>query len=342
VATSSIQADLEQIQRGQSLSRERALDLMNRLVRAEMPHDEATAFLLALKAKTESVDEIVGFAQSLRLNAVKLPFVDSATHPALDVCGTGGGTTSTFNVSTTVSFVVAACGQRVAKHGNRSVSSRSGCFDALEALGVAFSSEPSFIQNSLEKYSLGFFFAPDFNPLLKNVAALRRSLGVTTAFNILGPLLNPLAVKKQVVGVFERSLLARMAEALTSLGAEETMVVHGLDGMDEISICAPTEVAHFKNGKLNCFQITPEECGLSRVQPSEIQGGSPEENAQTIIKVLNGEKSPRRDMVLINSAAALVVAGLARDFSEGVRIAALAIDSGRAFDILVSMRKLQS
>jgi anthranilate phosphoribosyltransferase len=256
----------------------------------------------------------------------------------MDVCGTGGDGSGTFNVSTTVAFVVAAAGVPVAKHGNRSVSSRSGSSDVLERLGIRLDTTPEGAARSIVEKGLGFLFAPSFHPGLARLAPIRKSLGVYTVFNALGPLLNPVDTDSQLIGVYRPELLALLAEVLRERGMREAMIVHGQAGpgvgLDEISISGPTQVAHLKKGAIRFYTVTPEDFGLSPAPMTAGLGGNAEDNAEILRNILRGEKGTRRDLVLINAAAALVVAGKAADFREGVSKAAVAIDSGRALELL--------
>lgn len=328
---------LSKLLKGESLSRSQAYEIMDQLCQGTCTPEQASAVLIALKMKSEAVEEIVGFVQCLKAKA--LP-VSSPKDNLMDVCGTGGDSLGTFNVSTTVAFVVAASGQPIAKHGNRSVSSRSGSFDVLEALGLTFSSDPVKINHSIERFGLGFLFAPAFHPVLKQLSVLRKSLGVATIFNILGPLLNPIPVKRQVIGVYDKKFLDKIALSLNEMGAQEAMVVHGADGLDEFSISGPTFVTHLKDKKIFNLMVTPEDMGLRSHPLQEIKGGSAQDNAKILTSILAGEKGAKRDTVVLNAAAALVVGGIAGDFKEGVRRAQEAIDSGKALSILKEMRAL--
>jgi len=327
---------LNKVLSGQSLSRQEAFSVMSDLADQKVTPEQAAAFLIALRMKSETVDEITGFVESLKSRA---RLVDVSRKDLIDVCGTGGDSLGTFNVSTTVTFVIAACGLGIAKHGNRSVSSRSGSFDVLESLGVPFSDDPLEIKKSIEKFGLGFCFAPAFHPALKNLSGIRKALGVRTVFNLLGPLLNPVSVKRQVIGVYSPLVLEKVAEVLRELGSEEVMVVHGRDGLDEFSISSVTDVVHLKEKKIHRFSVAPEDFGLAQASLSELQGGSPEENAKILIDILQNKKGPKTDLVLMNAAAALVVGGKAKDFKGGVEIARQAIATGRAFQLLEQMQK---
>lgn len=326
---------LKAVLRGESLSRERAFRAMELILSGGAEPEQIGAFLVALQGKRESVDEIVGFAQAVCGQATTF----SLDRDVIDVCGTGGDGANTFNVSTTAAFVIAASGQAVAKHGNRAVSSRSGSFDVLDSLRVPFASDQGQVLSQVDEFGLSFMFAPNYHPVLKKLARLRRNLGVRTVFNLLGPLLNPARVKRQLVGVFSDQILGQVAAALSELGATEAMVVCGNDGLDELTVTGPTKVAHLRNGRVDTYMLTPEDCGLRSAPLDALcAGGDAAQNARILESILRGERGVPRDLVLINSAAALVVGGKAADLKEGVERAVEAIDSGRAVDLLNRMR----
>jgi anthranilate phosphoribosyltransferase len=325
---------------GQSLSRKAAEEALNQLLSGNCPPEQIGAFLFALRMRQETVDEISGFVDCLNQRGIKVPL----GHPnranvasAMDICGTGGDACGTFNISTVTTFVVAAAGQPVAKHGNRSVSSKSGSFDVFEALGLSFHSDPCDAAESIEKYGIGLLFAPAFQPDLKTISSIRKNLGTYTIFNALGPLVNPARVKRQLMGVYSPLLLEKVAQVMKAQGSIETMIVCGEDGLDEISLSAPTQVAHLKNGEITRYALTPEDFGFKRSPLSEIQGGNAQDNAQTLIQILRGEKGAKRDIVVMNAAAALYVGGKAETLKEGVIRASDAIDSGRALELLKRM-----
>ena len=336
---------------GGTLTRLQAKAVMDELSLGEFEEAQASRFLLALNAKTLGSEEIAGFVDSLRGHARVVSEVDpapgltgavsgSGPRAVIDVCGTGGSSTSTFNVSTAVAFVVASEGVVVAKHGNRAVSSQCGSFDVLEELGIAFSTEPDCILRSIERFNLGFFYAPAFHPSLSKVRELRRKLGVKTVFNLLGPLLSPVRVKRQVIGVYDRGLLDKVGLALQDLGAEEAIVVYGEDGIDEFSISASSHVAHLRNGKILQYRVQPEDFGLRRGSLSEVAGGNRQKNAQMILDVLSGREGAARDLIVLNSAYAFLVAGRVDHPMDGVRLAQQALDSGKALKLLEQMRNM--
>ena len=320
---------------GTSLSREQAREVMEHLTSRVVPPEQVGAFLAALRIKGETVEEMLGFVDCLRARAVPVPI---KRDDLIDVCGTGGDGAGTFNISTAVAFTVAAAGQPVAKHGNRAVSSRSGSFDVLEALGIRFESDPERAAKSIEAHGLGLLFAPAFHPALKVLAPIRKGLGVYTVLNALGPLLNPARVERQLVGVYRPSLLTRTAEVLQRSGSVEAMVVHSEDGLDELSLGAPTRVAHLRGGRIDVYTVRAEDAGLASAPLSSLRGAGPEENAEILLAVLDGRNGPHRDVVLFNAAAGLVVGGKAAGLRDGAALAARAIDSGRARALLHTMR----
>jgi len=322
----------------ESLSREDAHTAMAAILNGSCTDAQIAAFLVALYMKGETVEEIVGFAEAIRAAAAPMIVhrdstvdVSGTERDALvDTCGTGGDTSGTFNISTAAALVVAGAGVRVAKHGNRSVSSKCGSADVMEALGVNVALAPDRLAMCLERVGIAFLFAPTLHSAMRYVQAARRELRLRTVFNLLGPLTNPAHASSQVVGVCSRDLVAKLAAALCLLGTRRAMVVHGDDGLDEITITGPTHIAEVRNGKVKEYDVTPSEFGFQTARLSEISGGTAAENAGIIRNILAGEKSPRRDIVLLNSAAALVVAGRADDLKAALPLAAKSIDSGLA------------
>jgi anthranilate phosphoribosyltransferase len=299
------------------------------------------AFVTALRLKGETVDEITGAAKSMRARAIKIRLnnhlvnvdrdeINVEDETILDTCGTGGDTTNTFNVSTACAFVAAGAGVNVAKHGNRAVSSRCGSADVIENLGVKLDVTSSDVERCIKEIGIGFLYAPLFHGAMKYAAGPRQEIGIRTIFNLLGPLTNPAGASVQVIGVYEPTLTEKIAHVLKRLGSKETFVVCGEGTLDEISICGPTRISHLKNGEVRTFDLTPEEVGLRRTSPEAIKGGNAIENAQMIRQILDGQKGPRRDIVLLNAGAAFVVVGLDRDFKEGIERAKVSIDSGQA------------
>jgi anthranilate phosphoribosyltransferase len=290
---------------------------------------QIAGLLVALRMKGETVEELVGFATGMRRMARR---VDPALNgeALLDTCGTGGDGRSTFNISTIAAFVVAGAGVRVAKHGNRSLSSKCGSADVMEALGVKISLPTSVLGACLEEVGIVFLFAPAMHTAMKYVQPARRELRLRTIFNLLGPLTNPARASAQVVGVYSLDLVEKVAEVLSMLGAHRALVVHGLDGLDEITITGPTRIAEVRDGNVRTYEVTPEEFGIKRAQLEDISGGDAEANAAIIREILAGKKSPRRDVVLLNASAALVAAGRAEHLGEALPLAAQSIDSGAA------------
>jgi len=322
----------------QSLERHEARELMSQVLRGQATDAQIAALLVALHMKGETVEEIVGFAEAIRSAAVPLPLAaDSALDVSgterdalVDTCGTGGDASGTFNISTATALTVAGCGVRVAKHGNRSVTSRCGSADVVEALGVNITLPPARVAQCLDSVGIAFLFAPSMHSAMKYVQPARRELRLRTVFNLLGPLTNPAQASAQVVGVYSDTLVEKLAEALCMLGLRRALVVHGRDGLDEITISAPTKVAEVRDGRVKVYEVTPEEFGLRRAPLDAIAGGDAEANAQIIRDVLDGTPSPKRDVVLMNAAAALVAAGRAETIHHAIPAAAESIGSGAA------------
>jgi len=322
----------------ESLTREEARAVMTEVFSGSATDAQIAALLVALHMKGETVEEIVGFAEAIRAAAEPLPLHDASTvsvsgigpSPLVDTCGTGGDATGTFNISTAAAFVVAGAGVRVAKHGNRSLSSKCGSADVMEALGIKISLPSAVLAACLEEVGIVFLFAPAMHSAMKYVQPARRELRLRTIFNLLGPLTNPARASAQVVGVYSLDLVERVAEALSMLGTHRALVVHGLDGLDEITITGPTRIAEVREGSVRTYEVTPEEFGMKRAQLEDISGGDAAANAAIIREILAGKKSPKRDVVLLNAAAALVAAGKVEHLADAVPLAAQSIDSGAA------------
>ena len=295
------------------------------------------SFLTALRLKGETIDEITGAARVMRAKSVK---VDPGPEPVVDTCGTGGDETNTFNISTAAAFVASAAGITVAKHGNKAVSSKSGSADVLAALGVNIQAEVSRVEECLQKIGIGFLFAPLMHGAMKYAIGPRREIGIRTIFNILGPLTNPAGAKNQVVGVFSQALVEPIAHVLGRLGARHALVVHGADGLDEISITGPTKVCSVHNGSMDIYTIKPEDYGFYPRTIDEIRGGGPEENAAILRGVLDGKKGAPRDVTLLNAGAAILVSGKAATLHDGVKLATEAVDSGAAAEKLARLVEL--
>lgn len=316
---------------GKNLTRQEAASVMEKLLTGEATQAQIAAFLTGLRIKGETMEEIVGLASVL---SDKAEHISPKVQNYIDLVGTGGDCTFSFNISTTASFVVAAAGLPVAKHGNRSISSKSGAGDVLEALGVNIMLEPQKVEDCIKEVGIGFMFAQTFNKSMKYVGKTRSEMGIRTVFNILGPLANPSGAKSMVVGVYDPSLTEVIADALGELGVTHAFVVSGNDNMDEITLSAETVVSELKDGTVKTFIIKPEDFGMERVPLSELLGGDAGCNAEITKKILSGENGAKRNIVLLNAAAALYVGGIAKDLHEGIRLAAEAIDSGKAFDVL--------
>ncbi len=322
----------------ESLSRSDAREVMTEVLAGKASDAQIAALLVALHMKGETVDEIVGFAEAIRAAATPLPLhKDSVLDTSgtgrdalVDTCGTGGDASGTFNISTATALCVAGAGVRVAKHGNRSATSKCGSADVIEALGVKINLPPEQIAQCLEQVGIAFLFAPAIHTAMKHVHPARRELKLPTVFNLLGPLTNPANASAQVVGVYAADLVEKLAEALAMLGLRRALVVHGNDGLDEITITGATRVAEMRDGQVHAYEIAPEDFGLQRAPLASISGGDVQENAEIIRSILSGERSPRRDVVLLNAAAALVAAGRADTIQEAVPIAAYSIDSDAA------------
>ena len=317
-----------------TLSEQDAWAAMGEIMDGQATPAQIAAFITALRMRGETVDEIAGFARAMRERALRVvPRVDRL----VDVVGTGGDRVSTFNVSTTAAFVVAGAGGYVAKHGNRAVSRQSGAADVLEALGVNIQVAPDVVQRCIEDIGIGFLFAPIYHAAMKHAAAPRKEIGIRTVFNILGPLANPAGASSLLVGTYDPALVRVMAEVLGELGVRRALVVHG-DGMDEMSTLGPTQVAELRDGRVRVTVIEPSALKISSPPPEAVAGGTPQQNAEITVSVLRGQQGPARDLVVLNSGAALVAAELADDLAEGMVLAARAIDSGAAYEKLEQLR----
>jgi anthranilate phosphoribosyltransferase len=314
---------------GKDLTEDEAASAFEIIIRGDATPSQIAGFLVALRMKGETVEEIAGFARTARAMATPIE-VDGAL---LDTCGTGGDGLATFNISTLSAIVAAACGARVAKHGNRAASSLCGSADVLEQLGVKIDLTPEGVARCIDEAGIGFLFAPVFHPSFRFAGATRRELGLRTVFNVLGPLCNPAGARYQALGVADAALASKMADVLVRLGVERAIVFHAADGMDELSVASPSFVIEV-DGERKEYELDPAQLGLAHAPVESMRGGGPEENARLAREVLGGAKGPRRDVVLLNSAAALRAAGLARDWKEGLGLAADAIDSGRAGEVL--------
>lgn len=348
-----IKRAIAKVVEGQNLSEGEMIEVMDQIMGGEATPAQIAAFIVALRMKGETVEEITGAARVMRARATPVRIgkvldldreeinLDRETMTTvLDTCGTGGSGTKTFNISTTVAFVVAACGVKVAKHGNRSVSSLCGSADVLERLGVNLDVGVEVVERCIDQEGIGFLYAPALHGAMRYAIGPRREIGIRTIFNILGPLTNPARADRQVLGVYREELVGTLAEVLCRLGCQRGFVVHGLDGMDEITLTAPTRVAEIEGGRCRLYTIAPEDFGLNRCRLEDLCGGDAQRNAELVRDVLQGGGGARRDIVLLNSAFALMAAGWAKTVEEGLEQAAAAVDAGRAaakLDALIRM-----
>lgn len=324
---------LQQIADGHDLTTEDAETLMGQIF-SEATDAQIGALLIALRMKGESVSEIAGFARKMRSSAIHISPMVKGT--LVDTCGTGGDASNTINISTAAAIVTAACGVPVAKHGNYAVSSKCGSANVLSELGVNISPQPEAVAAMVESVGIGFMLAPIFHPAMKRVGPIRRELGMRTVFNILGPLTNPAGAKAQVMGVYDPRLCEKLAQVLRALGTDRAMVVHGC-GMDEITNTGETAVSELKEGEVKSYKLHPRDMGYTVARAEDIAGGTPEENARKLVNVLKGELSPARDIIAMNSGAAVYVSGLASTLKDGARMAEAAIDSGKALQTIKRM-----
>lgn len=331
----AIKEALKSVVERSDLSEQAAWAAMGEVMDGQATPAQIAALVTALRMKGETVSEIAGFARAMRERAQR---ITPRAEVLIDVVGTGGDRLSTFNISTTTAFVVAAAGGYVAKHGNRAVSRLSGAADVLEALGVQIQVPPEAVRRSIEDIGIGFMFAPIYHAAMKHASAPRKEIGIRTVFNILGPLTNPANANYLVVGTYDPALTEIMATVLGEMGARRALVVHGLDGIDEVSTVGPTRISELRGGRVRTSTITPEDLGLPQAAAAAIAGGRPEENAAITTAVLQGERGPRRDIVVANAAAALMAAELASTWGEGVQLAQRALDSGAAYEKLEALR----
>ena len=311
---------------GERLSTDEAYLAFDIMMSGNATPSQMGAFLMGLRVRGETVDEITGGAKAMREKALAI----HAPTGAIDTCGTGGDASGTLNISTATSFIVAACGVPVAKHGNRALSSRSGAADVLAALGVNIDADMSLVRQALWEANICFLMAPRHHGAMRHVAGTRVELGTRTIFNLLGPLSNPAGAKRQLIGVFAREWIEPMAQVLGNLGSERVWIVHGSDGLDEITTTGPTAVAELMDGKVSTFEVSPDMISVNPAKPDDLKGGTAEENAAALSALLAGETGPYRDIAMLNAAAALIVAGKADDLAAGAALSAEAIDSGRA------------
>jgi anthranilate phosphoribosyltransferase len=334
-----IKETIRKLTERKNLTAEQAKAAMNEIMSGETTPAQVAAFLIAMRMKGETVDEITGCARVMREKATRL---NPKRRPLVDTCGTGGDGSNTFNVSTTAAFVVAGAGVAVAKHGNRGMSSACGSADVFQQLGVKIDMEPAAVEKCIDEVGLGFMFAPLYHGAMKHAIGPRKEMGVRTIFNVLGPLSNPAFAEAQVVGVFDGALAEPLANVLKNLGARHAFVVHGKDGLDEVTTTSTSTVAEAKGDEVNVFEFDPAEVGIERAKPNDLLGGDAVANASITEAVLRGEKGPRRDIVVLNSAFALVAADHVGSIAEGVEAANRSIDSGAAMDTLQRLKEVSS
>lgn len=309
------------------LGEEEMFQMLSEIFSGSITDAQIGAFMAALATKGETFEELAGAASAMRKKARR---IQTTAKTVVDTCGTGGDGTGTFNISTTCAFVVAGCGVTVAKHGNRSVSSKCGSADLLEELGIKLDTEPEIVEEAIQEIGIGFLFAPLYHEAMKYAAKARKEIGLRSIFNMLGPLTNPASANYQILGVYAPKLTEMFAQALRILGVKRAFVVHGHDGLDEISICAPTRISELNDGMIRTYDIDPEDFFGKTADAADLAGGSASDNAQITKNILNGEKGPKRDIILINASAALVAAGKAANLKEGIKLAETSIDSGAA------------
>jgi len=326
----------------ENLTRDETYKLFSSIMEGELTDVQIAGILVALRCKGETVEEITGATEVLREKSRKVPLSEELRKRIVDTCGTGGDLKGTFNISTTVGLVVASCGVPVAKHGNRSVSSRCGSADILESFGVKIDLEPEQVARCIEELGFGFMFAPKFHPAMASVVRPRKELGIRTIFNVLGPMTNPAGAVRQLMGVYDERLTEKLAEVLLKLGTERAFIVHGKDGTDEITISDATKITEIRDGEIKSYTVTPEDFGLLRAPFSEIKGGETlEENREIVRRVLTGdEKGAKRDVVALNAGFALVAGGRVEKVEEGIEMAVKAMEEGKPYELLCMLVKL--
>ena len=331
-----IQQAISTVVSGHDLSTNDAIQVMEEIMTGAATPAQFGAFVTALRLKGETAEEIAGMARVMREKALHV----RSEGDLVDTCGTGGDGSQTINVSTISAFVVTGAGLKVAKHGNRAITSACGSADVLEAAGVKIDLGPKGVERCIHEVGIGFMFAPTFHPAMKYAGPPRREIGIRTVFNILGPLTNPAGARSQVLGIADGSLGEQMALVLQHLGCQHALVVHGEDGLDEVSIAAPTQIWELKQGNIFSYSVTPEDLGLSRASADAIMGGSAKENVNAMNRILAGEKGPGRDVVLLNAAAALAAGDAVQNLRQGIMVASESIDSGRALEKLRTLCEL--
>ena len=338
-----IKESIQRLVEGADINFDESQSVLREIMTGEATNAQIAAFLTALQIRGETVEELTAFARVMRENCTQIhPNVDGRL---LDTCGTGGDKIKTFNISTAAAFVIAGAGVAIAKHGNRSVTSKSGSADVLERLGVNLTVTPETIEKGIEQVGIGFMYAPVFHPAMKYAVAPRKEVGIRTAFNILGPLTNPASANAQLLGVYDPKLTEHLAKVLKKLGCKEAMVVHGVDGLDEISTIGKTIISHLTEGKITTTETTPRDFGVKQARPEALLGATPEENAETLFKILNSppaENDAKMDIVLVNAAAGLIVGGKAQNLKEGIALSRKSIKSGAAYTKLKTLVRVTS
>ena len=332
-----IKEAINKVADGHDLSMSETETAMNEIMSGEATPAQIAAFITALRIKGETAEEIAGCAKIMQQNALQ---VNPKRTDVVDTCGTGGDASGTFNISTTVAFVVAGTGLGVAKHGNRSITSKCGSADLMEALGIKISLAPEQVAQCVDEVGIGFCFAPAFHPAMKYATPVRQEIGLRTVFNVLGPLANPARAKRQLIGVYSENLTETIADVLRALKSERAFVVHGADGLDELSTTGVNRVSELKDGQVISYKIDPEELGIAKASLQDLLGGTLDENAQITRKILNGDSGPKRDIVLLNAAAVLIAGGKAKDFKEGIMIATESIDNSAALKKIDELAKM--
>ncbi|MBI2503755.1 MAG: anthranilate phosphoribosyltransferase [Candidatus Latescibacteria bacterium] len=334
-----IKEAIQQLIDRKDLSREAARQVMDQIMSGQTTDAQIAGFLVALRCKGETAEEIAGCAEAMRQKATP---IHTRRQPLIDTCGTGGDGSGTFNISTTVALVAAGAGLCVAKHGNRAMSSQCGSADVLQALGVNVEISPEQVGACLDEAGIGFLFAPKLHGAMKHAIGPRRELGTRTVFNALGPLTNPAGARRQLIGVYSGSLTQKLAQVLKTLGSERALVVHGSDGLDELTLTGPSQVAELKEGQVSTYEVRPEQFGLKTAPAAALKGGDAQHNAQILSAVLKGEEGPRCDIVLLNAGAAILAGGLAADLGEGMAKARESIASGKALQALEALRQVSN
>ena len=329
---------LKKLAQGETLTVEQAREAFELIMTGQASEAQIGALLMGIAQRGPTVDEITGAAMAMREKCIKI----DAPPDSIDTCGTGGDGSHTFNISTCAALIAAGASAHIAKHGNRSATSRSGSAEVLAELGVNIEAPPAVVSRCISEVGVGFMFAPKLHPAMKHAVGPRRQLGIVTIFNVLGPLTNPAGARRQLLGVFDGKYTQLLAEVLRNLGSQRVMIVHGTDGLDEISTIGPTQISELRDGQIQTYQLRPEQFGLRRATLADLQVEGPQQSAAAVREILEGKPGPKRDIALLNAAAALYVAGIAENLSHGLEAAAKAIDSGRAAQVLEELVRLSN